>query len=310
MIRLSRYSALLTILYSSLVWPGTPPAESLAQHDAQVLKIYNRLKRTYTQKTDPLIIAWGNKLDFYHQQTVHEYPIIPANYDELKSISHVILAVYALFDPKNEFPKNMADVIAYKNLLISTEPLIQTLPLSPDQKKRQQHILAVTKHALTEAIEKKAVSQHSIQQLFSTLSPLIQKNMDDAAKLEIDAINQQMTKIQHQLTPEELKQLFVVIPTSKMPRQDNLIGQYFSKFMNAPMDSDRLIYAEGLTKTKQVLALVGSWQMESNLSLIFFHNANHMKKDILGTSTQHYLQQCTRDTTQHSALVCDHTPNR
>lgn len=310
MTRLWRCITLLTILYTSLIWPGTPPEESLlAQHNVQVLKIYNRLKRTYTQKTDPLIIAWGNKLVFYHHQITHEYPIISQNYDVLKSISHVVLAVYALFDPNNEFPKNMADVIAYKDLLISTEPLIQTLPLSSDQKKRQQHILALTKHALNETIERKSVSRPTIQQLFKALSPLIQKNIDDAARLEIDAINQQMAKIQHQLTPEELKRLFVVIPTSKMPRQDNLMGQYFSKYMNAPMDSKRLIYAEGLTETKQILALVGSWQMESNLSLIFFHDANQMKKDILGTSTQQYLQQCKSDPTHHSALVCEHTPN-
>ncbi|PJD92808.1 MAG: hypothetical protein CK424_04310 [Legionella sp.] len=293
-------------MYTSLVCSKTATTESmLAQHDIQALNIYNQVKHQYSQKTDPLLIAWPNKLVLYHHHKIQEFVIIPPAYDDLKSIAHVSLAVFALFDPINEFPKNMAEVTAYKKMLLHTESAIQSLPLKFDQKTRQTLILTLTQNLLKEAIEKKVVSQQLLQQFFNTISPLVKKNIDEATKLAIDTLNQNMTKIQQQLTLEEQNQMFVIIPTSKMPRQGNLMGQYFSKYLNAPMDSSRLIFAEGLTETKDVLALVGTWKVETKLSALFFHHPDTMKTDILAPSTEIYLQHCQRDNTHHTALACE-----
>lgn len=281
-------------------------AESIvAQHNTKAHEIYNQLKNKYIQKTDPLIIAWGDRLAFYHNHVLQEYPIVSGEYRDLKGISHVTLAVFALLNPLNQFPKNIADVEAYKSVIDSTEKAVDSLPLSAEQKIRQKQILGRTNQVLQKAISKKEISDQSVADFFNSISPFIMKNINEASRNEINLLNKQMAKIQHQLTPEERSRLFVVIPVSKMPRQDNLVGQYFSKYLNAPIDSARLTYAEGLTDTENVLSVVGTWQIEAALSAAFFHDPNKMKKDILGVSTQEYLQTCKVDKTGRSALICD-----
>ncbi len=308
--KISKYIAQLTTVLaisSSVAYPfSSSKAESIvAQHNTKAHQIYSQLKNKYIQRTDPLIIAWGDRLAFYHHKVLREYPIVPAAYQDLKGISHVTLAVFALFNPINQFPKNIADVRGYKSEIVNTEKAIDSLPLSEEQKVRQKQILSFTNELLQKAIDDRAFSQQSVAIFFNLISPLIMKNMNDAAKSEINLLNIQMAKIQHQLTIEERNRLFVVIPAPKMPRQENVVGLYFSKYLNVPMESPRLVFAEGLTDTKSVLELVGTWQIEASLSAAFFHDPNKMQKDILGMSTQEYLQSCKIDTTGHTALLCD-----
>lgn len=276
----------------------------LAEHNLKAMQIYKQLKNKYIQKTDPLIIAWGNRLAFYHNHSVQEYFIVSNEYTELKDIAHITLAVFALFNPLNEFPKNISDVKTYKKLIINTKKTIDELSLSIEQKERQKKILSITNELLKNAIHNRVISQQAVNNFFDLISPLINENINEATQSEITLLNEQMTKIQHQLTPEERNKLFVVIPVPKMPRQDNIMGQYFSKYLNVSVESNRLIYAEGLTKTQDILSLVGTWQIESLLSSSFFHDPDRMKKDLVSTNAREYLQHCKLDRTNKVSLVC------
>lgn len=280
------------------------PELVIKEHNEQAIRIYDQLKNKYTQKTDPLIIAWGDKLTFYHRGKIQEYPIVTVNYQQLKGMAHVILAVFALFDSLNEFPKNIDEVKTYRNQIIKVEKTVRELPLSILQKDRQEKILTLTNELLDKAIKEHSISQKTINRFFSAISPLIMQNIDEATKIELSLLNQQMAKIQHQLSTEELNQLFVVIPVPKMPRQDNIVGQYFSKYLDVPVESKRLIYAEGLTDTQKILSLVGTWQIESLLSASFFHDPDRMKKDLVSTNAKEYLQHCEVDLSHKRALVC------
>lgn len=302
--------SLVAIITMSPTLAGTHFSQSksesiLAQHNIKAIQIYNQLKNKYIQKTDPLIIAWGNRLTFYHHHSVQEYPIVSEEYNELKGIAHVTLAVFALFNSMNQFPKNIVDVKTYKNLIVNTEKAVNGLSLSSQQKERQKKILNLTNELLKSAIDKNFASQQAMNSFFDLISPLIMENINEATKIEITLINKQMTKIQHQLTSEERNKLFVIIPVPKMPRQDNIVGQYFSKYLNISIESERLIYAEGLTETQSVLSVVGTWQIESLLSASFFHDPDRMKKDLVSNNAQEYLQHCKVDMTNKVALVCN-----
>ena len=130
------------------------------------------------------------------------------------------------------------------------------------------------------------------------------ENIKDAVNAQIILLNKEMTKITQRIEPNELKRLFVVIPVPKNPRNDNLIGQYFSKYLNVPMDSPRLIYAEGLSDRKDILKLVGTWQIESQLSQKFFHDPDKMKKDLLGKDTELFLSHCKKSADNSKGLIC------
>lgn len=303
------------LLLMSLIWSAQaiptslsqpiPAKDVLAEANAKSLQIYDQLKEKYTQRTDPLIIVWSNRLSFYNHHSVQEFPIISPEYVDLKTVAHVILALFALFNQENNFPDNMAIVKDYQTQIARVLAVVDELALTAEQKNRQKIILKKTQNFLQQALVKKRVNQKELQDFFSSLSPDIMRNIDEAARNQLSLVNQQMTKIQQQLTSEAKAKLFVILPGVKMPRQENILGQYFSKYLNEKMDSKRLIYAEGLTDTQQVLTLVGTWQLDSVLSAEFFHNSERMEKDVLADNAKRYLQGCKVDVSGKQALICD-----
>lgn len=274
------------------------------QHDIKALEIYNQLKNKYTKNTDPLIIAWGDRLELHHDKKISTYSIISSQYQELKSVAHVILSVFSLFDPLNNFPQNKTSVKDYRSLVATLLHAIDSLNLSASQKERQRKILAMTNALLDSAIEQNKCSVQMLNNYFHSIQPLIMHNVKEAVAAQIKVVNQQMTLIEQQLTAKELNHLFVIIPVGKTPRNENLMGQYFSKYLNAPMDSQRLIYAEGLQDSTNILGLVGTWQIESQLSELFFHDPDRMKKDLLSNDAHSYLAGCSKGANKEEALVC------
>ena len=267
-------------------------AESiLANHNTQTLKIYDQLKSKYINNTDPLLIAQGDQFILYHKGKVTRYPIFSQQYNDLKSVAHVSLATFALFNPLNQFPKNKAQVESYYSLLSDTEKAVDKLPLTAEDKTRQKKILNLTEQFISKSIKKNFCSRVELGAYFQEIAPLIKLNMRIAVKSELEAIHRQMLKIEQQLTKTEIKNLFVIIPVTKAPRQDSLMGQYFSKQLKVPVDSSRLIFAEGLSDTDALLKLAGSWQIEADLSSLYFHNPDAMKRDILGEDTKHQLMK-------------------
>lgn len=274
------FFAIVSFILSTAVFAAPTDQVIIAELNNLDLKIYDQLKDKIVKNTDPLIIVWSAKLNFYHHQKLQEYPIIPDEYTDLKTIAHVSLATFALFDPANQFPRNMELVKEYQKKIKETLPIIDALPLNNAQKICQKILLTKTDDFIQQAITKNSVNPTQLQRYATEIMPFVQQNMVDATKSQLVLLNAQMTKIQHQLTAAEKNKLFVILPGQKFPRQENILGQYFSKYLNAPIDSKRLIYAEGLTDTQSVLTLVGTWQIDSLLAELFFHDPDRMKRDL------------------------------
>ncbi|MDF1757579.1 MAG: hypothetical protein P1U74_04710 [Legionellaceae bacterium] len=269
------------------------------------IKLFDDLINKYSKNTDPLIIAWGDKLSLYHDDKTQDYPITPPNYTSLKGISHVILATFAIFDPINQFPKN---IDASKNYLAELQEInnkIDKLPMTTEQRQRQKQIVHKTIVLLNRGIKEEKISKKTVKNYFKSIKALIMQNVEDAAVEKLKLISNQMAKIQQQLTIPEQQKLFVVIPVSKMPRTHYILGQYFSKYLNVPTDSPRLIFAEGITDVNEIFKLVGQWQTDNKLSYSFFNKPHKMDQDLLGDAAEEYLKHCTKDETGKLALICE-----
>ncbi|WP_127101755.1 hypothetical protein [Legionella sp. km772] len=284
------YLVIIT-LYCINSYASSLQAENiLIKHDEVALKIYDQLKNKYISNTDPLLIAQGDQFILYHQGKIRTFSVYSPQYNDLKSVSHVVLATFALFNPLNHFPQNKTAVMQYRKLLIETGNAIVQLPLNKEEKMRQKKIIYLTDEFIQKALRENSCSTGQLEHFFQDIAPLIKLNMRDAVQAQLNTIDKQMIIIEKSLSKEERGKLFVVIPVSKAPRKDNLLGQYFSKRLKAPMDSARLIFAEGLTDKQDILTLVGAWQIEADLSKLFFLNPDSMKKDILGADAKDQLE--------------------
>lgn len=281
-------------------------AAFMAQEDTQALNDFHQLKQQLINETDPLIIAWYDKLLVLHNKKTTEYPIINATFNDLKSISHIcVLGIYGLFSANMDNKTFMDQVKTHKKLVMQTSQRVDELSLTSEQKTRQKKLLILTQQFLENTLSTGKPSPTAVEHFLITIRPLAMQNVIDAVIELIDTLNKQMIAIQQLLTAKERAELFVVVPVQKMAHSNNILGQYFEKYLNEKIDMNHLIYAENAKDINEALNILGDWKVQRNLSMAFFQNKTRLDFDLFGTEAQKILQHCAVDKTGKQALICE-----
>src|SRR5215468_11949532 len=136
--------------------PSTPAAQ-FAVVDAFFLTSYERAVREVLPDQPPAFLVLPDRLVLYRRGVRQEWPLIPPLFNELKTVAHVTLGLFAILNPSNGGPLGAGDMIAlrqYQGLLASARSAIQQVGLSPEQRQRQDAILG-----LSQALAERALSQ-------------------------------------------------------------------------------------------------------------------------------------------------------
>ena len=97
--------------------------------------------------------------------------------------------------------------------------------------------------------------------------------MDEAARVELDALHSQVSEWRRQMTPDEWKALHVVVMGAHMPRDSEITMQYFQRLLDEPIEGRRIIFAEGLWEEPRALDLLGTHLVDGNAALRSLENS-------------------------------------
>src|SRR5215831_5424515 len=112
--------------------PSTPAAQ-FAVVDAFFLTSYERAVREVLPDQPPAFLVLPDRLVLYRRGVRQEWPLIPPLFNELKTVAHVTLGLFAILTPSDGGPLAAADVAAlrrYQELIGATRPAIDRVPLS------------------------------------------------------------------------------------------------------------------------------------------------------------------------------------
>jgi hypothetical protein len=134
------------------------------------------------------------------------------------------------------------------------------------------------------------VQETALENFARQMSPMLLANVDEAARVELDALHSHVSEWRDQMTPDEWKALHVVLMGAHMPRASEITMQYFQRLLDEPMECRRIIFAEGLWEEPRALDLLGTHVVYGSAGAAFFGEFMRMHRDLLSDAARVYIE--------------------
>ena len=254
---------------------------------------YSRAKTEALSKVGPLIIVEGTNVVLVRNGKRIEAQIQPLIYQSLKGLAHIPFAVFLMFD-QSDFgqltDERVAELRDYRKLIVDAQSSLSDRGFSDWQLQRQQKIINDSLAFLDAAIENREVQKTALDDFARRMTPVLLKNVDEAARVELDALHSHVTEWRNQMTPDEWKALHVVVMGAHMPRDSEITMQYFERLLDEPVEGGRIIFAEGLWEEPRALDLLGTHLVDGSAGAAFFGEFMRMHRDLLSDAARVYIQ--------------------
>ena len=254
---------------------------------------YSRAKTEALSKVGPLIIVEGSNLFLVRNGKRTEAQIQPPMYQSLKAVAHIPFAVFLMFN-QSDFGQlteaRIAELHDYRKLIVNAQSSLGDRGFSDIQLQRQQKIINDSLTFLDAAIQNRQVEKTALDDFARQMSPVLLANVDEAARVELDALHSHVSEWRDQMTPDEWKALHVVVMGAHMPRDSEITMQYFQRLLDEPVEGRRIIFAEGLWEEPRALDLLGTHMVDGSAGAAFFGEFMRMHRDLLSDAARVYIQ--------------------
>ena len=254
---------------------------------------YSRAKTEALSRVGPLIIVEGAKAVLVRNGKRTESEIQQPVYQALKAIAHIPFAVFLMFDQSDFGPltdERITELRDYRKLIVDARSSLGDRGFSETQLQRQQKIIDDSLAFLDAAIENRQVQKTELDEFARQMAPVLLENVDEAARVELDALHSNVTEWRHRMTPDEWKALHVVVMVAHMPRDEELTVQYFQRLFDDPVEGHRIICAEGLWEEPRALELLATHLIDGAAGVAFFGEYMRMHRDLLADAARAYIQ--------------------
>jgi hypothetical protein len=254
--------------------------DALERLNAAFRGAYADAKGAALARGGPVLMLAGDTLQLYrHDLKVAEEIIRPARYHRLKGVAHVPLALHLLLG-SGPVPKERA--AALRALVLAARADLGTW--AGPVLARQERILDACLGLLDAQ-----PAPGRLAQFAAALGPLLLANADEAAALELEALDGKVARLRRGLAPEDWRALRVVIIGSHMAREGEVAAQYFLRLLGEGAEGDRVVYAEGLWQPRDALDLLATHAVDLGAGAAFFGEPLRMHRDILADGARRWL---------------------
>lgn len=294
--RLSFWASLVAGLTFAASAAAPPKADPLLDLNRSFRAAYAKAKKSALAAKGPVILVEGDTLVLLHKGMRPEASIIPELYTVLKEVAHVPLAIYLMLPAGGEISEDrLGELRDFRAQMTSGRQALASHALDPEIRKRQEKIFADSEQFLDAVLAKRKIGAKELNEFAGKMRLLLQANMADAAKAELDSLDRQTRLWRAQLNPEEWKQLRVLILGSALPRKNNLATQYFARLLGEAGEGPRIIYTESIFEEPRALDLLGRHLVDTDLGQAFFNDPRRMMRDLLGDAAAEYLKKMKFD---------------
>lgn len=264
----------------------------LALNDAS-RSAYRRAKERALARTGPVIFVEGDNLVLKHGDRRTEARFTPDVYHTLKTVSHIPLALDVMLTRVLDGGRVGDDLLdelhRYRGLIVGARERVQTLGLEPGQSRRQAEIIGGALEFI-DALTRSRTCEPGARAAFThRMTPLVMANTADAARADLDALHQLVSRWRDQTPADDWNKLTVIVLGRPLPRRDNLAVQYFSRLLGEPGESERVVYAESLFDEPMALDLLATRLVDTQVGLDFFGDPARLRRDLLGDAAKEYL---------------------
>jgi hypothetical protein len=283
------------LLHAALVAAETPPtpAAQLADVDRLFYATYERAVHAVLADGPPAFLVLPERLVLYRRGVRQEWPLIPPQFNELKTIAHVTLGLFAVLGPPDGGPLAAEDVVAlrhYQGDIAVARTAIEQADLSPAQRERQEQILTASTQLAARALTDGRMPASELTDFCRRMRPLVEANVRESVIAYLDELNRRMAAALSTLAQPERDQYLVIVTGVHQARIDNAAMQYFNRLLRDPaVITQRLMYAENVSDEAGALHLLGVHLMARRVGSAYFDDPYYMNRDLFAPAASVYV---------------------
>lgn len=277
---------------------STDKAESWVSVNEVFHKIYAKKRENIKNSLNPLVMIKGNDLILIKDGKRESYNTINDKYDFLKTVSHVPLAVYVcLHDKTSESieKSTIEELTQLKGKVLKARKNVDKWNLSTEEKNRQYKLIDDSINFIDKVLDTKYVTEVALRKFTRGLAPATLENGYDAVQIELGCMDKHLRAFRKGLSKEEWDNLYVVIISSHMPRNQERHTQYFLKLLQEKKLGNRVIYCESAHSQpiteKTALDLVATHILDRQVAINFYKDPFRMHRDLLSDAAKKYLKK-------------------
>ena len=263
---------------------GPTAAEQLAAVDKVFFSSYERAVHEVLPEAPPAFLVLPDRLVLLRAGARQEWPLVPPLFNELKTVAHVTLGLFAILSPTDGRPLAAADATAlreYQAQIATARAAIADAGLSADQSQRQEQILAASDRLAQRALADGRMAAAELTDFCRHVRPWIDANIREAVAVYLDELNRHMTSALPTLSASERAEYLVIVTGVHQARTDNAAMQYFERLLHDPPKiTQRLMYAENVFDEAGAVHLLGIHLMARRVGIAYFDDPTYMNRDL------------------------------
>jgi hypothetical protein len=253
--------------------------------------------RTSSGVEAPLLVASLNELALHGVGERRAFPVSHPPFDTAKVVAHIAVALYTMTREIDggELP---VEIVLRLESLRAHIPLLLS-ELKADQAGDGQALRdeLVPLLELAAAYTERALSERQApapgrDDFARECGPRILRATELATEGQLGALDRSFCQVMEQLSPEQRRQLQVVVVGDHQARSRSLGMQYFRRRLGEPEGvEERVTYGENVESEEEAIALVGTRRLDRSIAGAFFGDEKRLQRDILGDAATRVLDR-------------------
>lgn len=295
---LTAASVCAMVVPASAAEPSAEAVSALQALDGSFIAAHAVANKFNLASGDPIILLRDSEMILMRDGTEESTTVILPAYNTFKTFAHMPVAIYLMLAPAGGGELDAEQVerlIDYRAKLDRVEETIEQIGLRRSAIQRQQEMLARSKQFLDQAIERRQCSIDELYAFTRPILPLIEMNIADAARSQLNAMHHHVMAWKEEMSPEQWSKLRVALKGPVLARKDELAKQYFERALHIEGEGTRLVYMEMYYPPTPMLTLLATRSVDRGISIAFFDDPDRMFRDVLADAATAYIKRLKFD---------------
>lgn len=216
---------------------------------------------------------------------------VPEIYKQIKSVSHTIVGIFEIVSPYFKDSESGAwrqDLESFNKSMKDALASLGSTGMPAEFEGNCRTILEGGIAFMDKAIKAGKFTEMDYHEYATALLPTVMKNVDLAAKLQVDHFEEVVKAWRKEMGEEEWSRLYAVVNAAWAMRRQNVHFQIMAQMMGREAINDRLIMAETLKDVTEddLLMLLGRVINDRALSILVFGKTYRMDVELMGEAAR------------------------
>lgn len=277
------------------------PADPLGALNEAFREAYAARREAVLAGMGPVIAQIEDRLVLRRGGQRFEGPARTRRYHELKAIAHLPLALHLLLSGRSGGLDDATRrrLAALRERAAAAAGDLEGRGFTPDERARQRRILDASLALLDEVLAADRAAPETLAAFVRAQTADILRNIEDAARDQIDTMHATTSAWMQQMTPDERARLRAVVAISHMTRPGNVAAQYFSVLLGESWEGrfdqedltpgKRVLTSETTTDEAAAFTLIATHALDATVATRFFGEETRMDRDLLADAAERIL---------------------